>query len=187
MKKLKLVFGLLLLTIAIFGQTAQDAKDYISEKVGGSNPLPNYGNHVFFSDNILLSDAENLAGRKLSADEFKYLFIYMRDIFTDGSKRKWAFAVAESVDIRGITKVSTTRNTGDTRDDNYCTITVYLDGNRLAKQYGHSSVDNQKKYESISKMEILISDDYNIATNIKLAIIKMGDIYGILIKDGDKF
>jgi len=184
MKNLKLVFGLLLLSTAAFGQTVQDSKDYITEKVGGSNPLPNYENHVFFSDDILLADAENLSGRKLSTDEFKYLFIYMRDIFTDGSKRKWGFAVAQSVDIRGITKVSATRNTGDR---NYCTVTVYLDGTRLAKQYEHSSADNQKKYQSISKMEILISDDYNIATNIKRAIIKMGEFYGIIIKDGDKF
>jgi hypothetical protein len=36
-------------------------------------------------------------------------------------------------------------------------------------------------------MEILISDDSNIANNVKRAVIKMGEFYGISIRDGDKF
>ncbi|MDO8369046.1 MAG: hypothetical protein Q7T20_19775 [Saprospiraceae bacterium] len=183
MKNFKLVLGLLLFTTAIFGQTVQDSKDYISEKVGGSNPLPNYANKIFFT-NILRPDAEMLVGRKLSDDEFNHLFIYARDVYVDDNRSKWAWTVAQSVDIRGITKVSATRTTGQ---QNFYTITVYLDENHLAKQYSESSFDKKPKYEYISKMEILISDDSNIANNVKRAVIKMGEFYGISIRDGDKF
>jgi hypothetical protein len=166
------------------GQNFQDLKDYISEKIKASSPLPNHANNIFFSNNILRSDAESLVGRKLSEDEFNYLFIYVRDVYFDESREKWAWAVAECLDIRGITKVTATRITGD---DNYCKITLYMNGHHLSKVWSKSIAGNQPSHKDISKMEIMISDDINLANSIKRAIISMCEHYGISVSDGDKF
>lgn len=183
MKKIGSILGLLLFVSAIFGQTLQDSKDFISEKIGASNPLPNYDNNTFFSSDILREDAEMLVNRKVSDDEFEHLFIYMRDVYLDETRNKWAWTVAECLDIRGAIKVSATRVTAK---DSYYNVTIYMNKDYLSKRYSKSSGAN-KRHEDMTKMEILISDDFEVANNIKKAIIKMGQFYNVSIRDGDKF
>jgi hypothetical protein len=184
MKRVTIITVLILSASLLIGQSLQDSKDFIYEKIGASPPLSNYSNRIFFSSNILRSDAENLAGRKLNEDEFKHLFIYIRDVYMDESMKGWAWSVAECVDIRGITKISATRVTSEFI---YNKITVYMDNRYLSNRWSKSVASNQSKNEEMTKMEILISDDTNLANNIKRAIIKMGSYYGVSIKDGDSF
>jgi hypothetical protein len=166
-----------------FAQTAQDTKDFIRENIEANNPIPSYDNFVFF-ENILKPDADQLAGKKLSDDEFKYLFIYGREchLGDDHSGGIW-LTIAECVDIRGITKVSTVRNTGK---DSYYSIKVYLSGEYYSKKYDRG-LGEDAKWLYLSNMEILIGDNSDAALKIKKAIIHLGKVYGITIKDGDLF
>ncbi len=169
------------LTTSSFAQSTQDTKDFIREKIDANNPIPSYDNFVFF-ENILKGDASYFAGKELTDEEFKHLFIYGRECHNSEnlSSGIW-LTVAECIDARGITKVSTTRNTGE---DNYYSIKVYLSGEYYAKEYGNTGV---AKWEYLPHMEILIGDNAEAANKIKKAIIHLGQVYGVTVKDGDIF
>jgi hypothetical protein len=161
----------------------QDSKDFIEEKVKSSAALPGYVNHVFFQ-NILRIDADTLANRRLSDDEFKYLFIYGYDYYFDEYKTKWGWSNAWAFDIRGITKVSTTRVA--VGEYYYYQISIYLSGLYFANQHAkHSGPSTTNKY--VSKVDITIGDDAQLAIQIKKAIIRLSGLYGIKVRDGDQF
>ena len=176
-----LLFGLILIGNS-FAQSAQDTKDFIRENID-ANELPSYDNFVFF-ENILKSDADYLAGKTLTKDEFEHLFICGRECHLNDNRSSGIWlTVAECIDIRDISKVSTTRNTGT---DNYYSIKVYLSGKYYAKKYNHS-MGQDAKWEYLPHMEIFIGDNAEAASKIKKAIIHLGTVYGITIKDGDFF
>lgn len=56
-----------------------------------------------------------------------------------------------------------------------------LSGNYLSQRY--FDVYGEKKHEEIAEMEILIKDDATITKKIKEAIIHLGKLYGVEIKD----
>jgi hypothetical protein len=183
MKKIQVTLSFLIFVSIAFSQSLQDSKDFISEKISASNPLSNYDNNVFFSENILRQDAENLVNKNLSDIEFEYIFIYMRDVYLDGTQNKLAWTVAECVDIRGIDKVSVTRVMGE---QPFCNVTVYMDEGFLSRNYSRVS-GQEAEHGNIPKMQILISDNLSVANSIKRAIIKMGEHCNVAIRDADKF
>lgn len=181
----RLLFFILVITFSssiVYGQSLKDTKDFIIEKITANNPLPNYDNAVFFQ-NILKKDAYNLVGKKLSKKEFENLFVYGRDVYMNSSKRNAIISVAESIDLRGIEKVTTTRKTGD---HTYFVITIYVSGDYLAKKYEWTSLD-ETTISYLDKMKILIADNRNIVERIKKAIIHLGKLKGVSVKDGDVF
>jgi|GEM_PF-5433748 len=180
-KYLVIVFCSLFSVQLTFCQTSQDLKDFISEKITANRPLANYDNGVFFQ-NIIKKDAEVIAGQTISDVEFQNEFIYAHDIFSD-DRKIWHINVSQIIDIRGITKVSTTFSSGDLK---YYTITVYLSGRFLAKMYTSSRL-GQPEWKNIEKMEILISDNKEAALQIKKGIIHLCEINGIKVTDGDLF
>ena len=184
---MKSILSMLILAFVLitnsFSQSAQDTKDFIREKIEANNPIPSYDNYAIF-ENILKPDADYLAGKKLTNEEFNHLFIYGRECHMDDNPSSGVWlTVAECIDFRGITKVSTTRNTGKY---NYYSIRVYISGNYHAKKYYHVTGE-EAKWEYLPYMEILIGDNAEAANKIKKAIIHLGESYGISIKDGDLF
>lgn len=182
MKKLLLSVSLLVFTVIVFGQTSQDIKDFIIEKVDANDPIPSYDNAVFFQ-NILRHDVEKLAGKKLSDGEYQNIFIYGRDCYMDNNRNKWMFSVSQIIDLRGISKVSVTYNTGK---QNFYAINVYKNPGYFATEYSNSTLNNPK-WEGIDKMSILIGDNKEAAIQIKKAIISLCLNQGIVVKDGDLF
>lgn len=177
-----LVFLLALHNLSI-GQTLQDTKDYVSEKIDAYDPIPNYDNFTFFQ-NIIPVDASELAGKKLSEEELKNLFIYGRECHTQDNKSSGVWlTVAEVIDMRGITKVSTTKFTNKYT---YYSINVYLSGEYYAKKYSKTA-SGQPEHKSLDKMEILVNCSSEIAEKIKTAIIHLGKLSGATVKDGDIF
>jgi hypothetical protein len=181
-------FILLILTFTLssnlsFAQTEQDTKDFIVENINGNPPKANYENFGFFKDNILEQHVKVFTERALSYDELNNVFIFAQDCHTgsDTSGNVW-LSVAETIDIRDISKISTTRKTGK---DNYYSINVYLSGKYFSKKYEY--LMKKSTYGSLLKMEILISDNSDVANKLKKAFIHLGKLKGIKIVDGDLF
>jgi hypothetical protein len=166
-----------------FAQSEKDTKDFIVENINSNPPKANYENFAFFRDNILEEHVKEFTQNTLFNTELDNLFIFAQDCHTgsDTSGNVW-LSIAESIDIRGITKISTTRKTGK---DNYYSINVYLSGNYFSKKYKY--LMNKAEYDSLLKMEILISDNSEIAKKLKKAIIHLGKLKGVTIADGDLF
>lgn len=167
-----------------YAQSIEDTKDFIIEKVEANDPISAYDNTIFFNSNILWSDINKLAGKTLSESEFKHSFVYARDCYFDGSRTKWWLTVAQIIDVRDIIKVSTTRNVGE---DNYYTITVYVGNKYYAKEFGLLVMNDEPEFKYLSKMEILISDNEEIAKKIKKAILHLANSSGAKAIDGDMF
>ncbi len=91
--------------------------------------------------------------------------------------------VGDLIDIRGISNISTTRMGGN--NGFYFNISLKSSENYLSKRY--FDVYGEKKIEEIAKMEILIKDDAAIAKKIKEAIIQLGKLYEVEIKDDNKY
>lgn len=166
----------------VHAQTIQDTKDFIIEQVKANEPHVNYKTAIFFND-ILKSDAERISNKALSQQEFENIFIYMRDVFWNSNHDNVMFTIANIIDIRDIVKVSTTRNTGKS---NYYNVSVYIGNNFYAKEYVDMK-DKPEAWNYLQKMEILIADNNDTAQKIKKAIILLGKLKGIAIKDGDLF
>lgn len=173
---------ILFFAISLFGQTIQELKDSIVEKIERSHPLANFDNKIFFS-NLPLPDAEVLTGRSINYDEYEHLIIYIKDGFSDEKKEDLLWRSAQSIDIRGITEVSATRHSNEY---DYYTLSLRVDGKYLAVQYNKSFIDAQPDYRDISEMIIFITDNTTLAEKIKYSIIKLCEHLGISIKDGDK-
>lgn len=163
----------------LYGQTKQETKDFIIEKVTVNSPLENYHSYIFFQ-NIFEKDANKLAGKALTKEEFNNIFIFAIDIYSDKDNSE---SIAEVIDIRDITKVSTTRIV---EKINYYIVTVYIGNKYYSKKYEYSSHSGDE-YRYLKKMEILISDNKETALKIKKAIIHLAKLYGANAKDGDFF
>ena len=117
---------------------------------------------------------------KLSIDELYCLFFYTRDCFRKPYKENENYLfVGGLIDIRGVTNISTTRKGGD--NGFYFNISLKLSGNYLSRRC--FDVYGEKKNDEIAEMEILVKDDAVIAKKIKEAIIHLGKLYGVEIKD----
>lgn len=162
-------------------QSINDTKDFIREQIRSNSAISSYKNDVFFDNDILKSDAERVSNRTLTDDDLKNIFIYMYDVsFNTGAH---AYTVAHIIDIRDIVKVSTTKVTGE---NSYFKISVYIGNKYYAKEYENLKI-KPASWNYINKMEITISDNYEVAQKIKKAIIYLGKTQGISVTDGDLF
>ena len=182
MKKYIILLLLVLASNSSISQTKQDVKEFIIEKFN-ENYLEVYSpSFIFFSGNILKVDAESFVGNKLSDNEFNHVFICASDIEI-GATQSEIISFSESIDIRDITKVSTTK-----QEDNNYIIYVYLSGYYKSTRSVHNSLSNKTiRKGSIQKMKIQLGTNSEAALQIKKAIIYLGKLYGITIKDGDLF
>jgi hypothetical protein len=182
-KILSIVFMIAItMPIKSFSQSEIDTKEFITEKFN-ENYLDLYSPaFMFFSNNILKIDAETFANRKLTDIEFQNLFCYGFDLEV-GQYESEVLSFAETIDIRDITKVSTTK-----QDDNNFLVSVYLSGKFPSVRYLKNSNSKEVKIkEYLPKMKIQLGSNREAALQIKKAIIHLGKLKGISIKDGDLF
>ncbi len=180
----KIIYLLIFTSIFQFSiaQSTNDTKDFISEQISANPPMSNYKTAVFFDNNVLKSDAESISNRTMSENDFKNSFIFIYDVFNNLGTIN-ILTKAHIIDIRDIVKVSTTKMSDKV---NYYKISVYIGNNYYAKEYT-TSINNDPKWEYLEKMQISIGDNYEASQKIKKAIIYLGKIQGITIKDGDLF
>lgn len=180
--KLFLVFIFTITSSFAYSQNEKDTKEFIIEKYS-ENFLEIYSpSFIFFSNNILKVDGESLADRKLTDEEFNNIFICGSDIEV-GTTKSQIISFSESIDIRDITKVSTTK-----QDNNDYLISIYLSGKFQSVRLVHNSLnDETKKKNYLDRMKIQIGSNKEVAIQLKKAIIHLGKIKGITIKDGDLF
>tara|TARA_B110000208_G_scaffold180445_1_gene230132 strand:- start:956 stop:1531 length:576 start_codon:yes stop_codon:yes gene_type:complete len=165
-----------------FSQSEIDTKEFIVEKFNENYSDLYSPSFMFFSHNILKVDAETFANRKLTDIEFKNLVCYGFDLEV-GQYESEVLSFAETVDIRDITKVSTTK-----QDDNNFLVSVYLSGKFPSVRYLKNSNSQEVKIkEYLPKMKIQLGSNREAALQIKKAIIHLGNIKNISIKDGDLF
>ncbi|MCB5981818.1 hypothetical protein MWM28_06770 [Flavobacterium psychrophilum] len=163
-------------------QSGYDTKDFITEQISANPPMSNYKTAVFFDSNALKFDIERVSNRTLNENEFSNSFIFMYDIFNNLGTIN-LLSKAHIIDIRDIIKVSTTKISDKV---NYYNISVYIGHQFYSKEYS-TSINNNQKWEYLDKMQIIIGDNYEASQKIKKAIIYLGKIQGITIKDGDLF
>jgi len=180
----KIIYLLIFSSIFQFSiaQSANDTKDFISEQISANPPMSNYKTAVFFDNNALKFDAERVSNRTMSENDFSNSFIFMYDIFNNLGTIN-ILTKAHIIDIRDIVKVSTIKISDKV---NYYKISVYIGHQFYAKEYS-TSINNDEKWDYIDKMQIVIGDNYEASQKIKKAIIYLGKIQGITIKDGDLF
>ncbi|MFD0762715.1 hypothetical protein ACFQZW_11540 [Lutibacter aestuarii] len=184
MKK-AIVILLMLISINNYSQDINDLKEYISEIIDSNDPTGSYDNYAMFDNDVLKIHAEGLIGRSITHLEFKNLFIYGFEFHNSLDKSGVIlFSQAEIIDIRGISKVSTTRVSDKNRY--YFKISLYIKPNYLKVKYEESRSSGSKN-SNIDKLEILISDNEDASVKIKKAFLKLGEILGLKIKDGDYF
>ena len=86
-----------------------------------------------FLEAFLPPDANHLAGKNLSQSELDNLFIYGREchITNDRTSVIW-LTYADVIDFRAVSKVSTTKVTGDSP---YYAVTLYFDAGSFSNVY----------------------------------------------------
>jgi hypothetical protein len=182
--KIRIFLVLITLITSLFthSQNEKDTQEFIIEKYK-ENQLKIYTpSFIFFSNNIFKVDAEFFANRKLSEKEFDNIFIYGADIEV-GIKNTQIISFVESIDIRDITKVSTTKQNG-----NDFLISIYLSGKYPSLRSIHNSINDEvERRKYISKMKIQIGSNKEVAIQLKKAIIHLGKLRQMNIKDGDLF
>lgn len=178
-----LMSALLISTSFLNAQSMQDTKDYVKELVDNNTPLSNYQNALFFKENIVKSDADDIAGKNLSYEEYNNIIIYMREVFYEGRKG-WLWSVGETADLRDFDKIMIRKSQNKDKYAYY--IVVYLKGKYHKKKYNHVK-GSPKEYKPLDKIEILIGDDYETAKKIKKALIHLGKLSGSEVRDGDLF
>jgi len=177
-----LIIPFLLFATMMFSQSKIDTQEFIVEKFS-ENYLELYSpSFIFFSNNILKVDAETFANRKLTDIEFFNFFSYGFDLEV-GQYESEILSFAETIDIRDITKVSTTK-----QDEGNFLISVYLSGKFPSVRYLRNSKTKETKFKQyLPKMKIQLGSNKEAALQIKKAIIHLGKINNITIKDGDLF
>lgn len=176
----------MLACFSISAQSVLDTKEFLEENIEGNDALDAYQNSFFYDGNILIGDANSLVNKRLTDSEFEHLIIYFRDMYFDGSRNRWWASKSEAVDVRGITKVSTTKKT-DADYGSYYIVNVYTNSTYISIKSTDISPKGGLEYENISKMQILLSDDKNLALKIKKAILHLVKIAGGNATDGDLF
>tara|TARA_R110000850_G_C9932822_1_gene462263 strand:+ start:845 stop:1417 length:573 start_codon:yes stop_codon:yes gene_type:complete len=182
-KILSIIF-LIAITLPIksFSQSEIDTKEFITEKFNENYSELYSPSFIFFSNNILKVDAETFANRKLTDTEFPFFFCYAFDLEI-GEYESEILSFAETVDIRDITKVSTTL-----QDDGNFLISVYLSGKYPSVRYlKNSNTKEIRIKEYLPKMKIQLGSNREASLQIKKALIHLGKINNISIKDGDLF
>lgn len=144
-----------LIATTIHGQTVEDTKDFLKENIMLNSPMKNYDNIVLFEDDVLKVHAEQLAGKQLTASEYSNIFIFGQDVYLNDRSGS-AFSIAQVIDIRDISKVTTVRAYGQYP---HYVISLYLRNNFHSTEY--SKVLGEIERKSILKMDILVSDDKN--------------------------
>ena len=162
-----------------FSQSDKDTKEFIVENYKQNVPTEIAPSYIFFSLNILKSNADGFANRDLSGLDFANIFIFASDIHIGST----ILSFSETIDIRDITKVSTIKQS----NGNFI-ISVYVGNNYPSiREVINSDKGEKKRKENIPAMKIQISDNEQAALKIKKAIIHLGKIRNIQIKDGDLF
>lgn len=173
---------LILITFIVnlgYSQTKLETKEFIRDMVSYSPLNSNYSNFIFFEEDILKPHADALAGKQLTTTEMENIFISGNDVFLG----EVSFSVAHVIDIRDISKVSVLRITDKV---NYYIVNVYLRNIFHSTEY--SKVADKVNHKAISRMQISITDNRELAESIKNAIIHLAKLYGNNnITDGNLF
>lgn len=180
MKKI-LILILICIVIPAYCQSIEDTKDFLKENVSNNPPMNNYDNFVFFEEDILKQHANKLAGKELTDAEFHNVFIFGQDVYLN-DRSSFAFTIAQVIDIRDISKVTIIKSNAHTP---HYVVSLYL--RKVYHSTEYSKVLSKVEYENISRMDIRISNDKNLADKIKRAIIHLSKLYGNNVKDGDLF
>lgn len=188
MKDLKIILSSILLILfsnISVGQSISDIKEYISLQIDAYPPIRSYDNYALFSDDIEKMHTKIFTAKNLSNDIFNNIFIYGIEAHRgEGLSGDIWLEEAQTIDLRGVAKISTIRYP----DKNRYTyrIILYLKTGYLRTKYTHA-FSNEPEVTYLDKLQILISDDKEIAKKIKLAFIDLGKKMGIDIKDGDLY
>lgn len=185
MKKI-LIILMILIPGKNFSQSIEDIKDYITERIDANDPTGSYDNYSLFNNDVLKIHAEGLIGRSISDTEFEHLFVYGFELHNSLDKSGVILITqAEIIDFRGVIKVSTSRM-GNNNNGYYFKVSLYLEPNYLKVKY-LETLSGGSENSRIDKLEILISDNQDAAIKIKKAFMKLGELIGVNIKDGDYF
>ncbi len=187
MKK-KLFTSIILLfisSISSYSQSLGDMKEFIVEYIDANPAISSYDNYAMFKDDILKLHIKTFTGREVSQEEYENCFIYGIEAYTGENKSGniW-MEEAQVIDIRGIKKISTTKVADKNR--NFYKIKLFINNGYLSTKY-QKTTSTEPKISSTSELEIYISDNSSAALKIKKAFIKMGELIGITITDGDFF
>lgn len=186
MKKNIIILGLIIFNfINVYSQTLEDTKDFIKEIVDNNKPMSNYDTSVMFNKNLMKFDAEKLAGKKLTNDEFENIIISGRDVYYR-ERNGWLWTCAETADIRDLEKVSIQKSQ-DKSGDEYFVVNVYLAGNFQKNFYNRTKIMEQAENKYLERMRFFIGGDITLAIKVKKAIIHLGKLKGIAVRDGDLF
>lgn len=179
LKKIILMMAGVFIITCGFSQSDKDTKEFIYENYRQNVPTEIAPSYIWFSFNIRSDEAEGYARRKLSGLDLANIFIFASDIHIGST----ILYFSETIDIRDITKVSTTKQS----NGNFI-ISVYLGDNYPSfRRVINSDTGEIKLKEYISPMKIQISNNEQAALKIKKAIVHLGKIRNIQIKDGDLF
>jgi len=188
MKDLKTLIATLILIVLCnigFAQSITDIKEYISLQIDTYTPLRSYDNYALFTDDIVKLHTKIFTGKELSEDVYNNIFIYGIEAHRgEGLSGDIWLEEAQTIDLRGVTKISTIRYP----DKNRYTyrIILHLEPGYLRTKYTHA-FSNEAEITYLDKLQILISDDSEIAKKIKMAFMDLGRKMGIDIKDGDLY
>ncbi|HKM93153.1 MAG TPA: hypothetical protein VJY41_05835 [Prolixibacteraceae bacterium] len=171
MKKILFLSIFLIFSIVSFAQSQQDYKDYLIENIEGNPALDNYKLYVFFNINILKEDAEYMAGRNLSSDQFSNLFIYGYEIYRTNKKSQLMGQAFKCIDMSGIKKVSTYQD--NFQGKKFYVVKIYMNNGYLSTS-GSPDVRIENKYEH----EIKLNCKQVTAENIKKSILKLAKMNG---------
>jgi len=183
MKKTFIFFTFSILTICCHGQTFNETKGYLFDKIRANNPLPNEKNEVYYDVTITKEDAGKIANRRITVDEFPYLLICGYTNYSAGTE-DWIFAVYNTFDLRDMVSLRLDRKVGKY---NFYVLTITLAGrypsNRQSFNRYITDIDNKK----ISEFIIGLSDDKESAEKIKKAFLHIGELVGNIPLDKDIF
>ena len=176
--------GLLFCSIG-FTQSITDIKEYISLQIDTYPAIKSYDNYALFTEDILKMHTKIFTGENISEDVFNNIFIFGTEGHKgDGLTGDIWLEDAQTIDLRGVSKISTIRYP----DKNRYTYRIILDlkPGFLRTRYTRA-FNNEPEITHLDKLIILISDNPEIALKIKMAFIDLGSKIGIKIKDGDLY
>jgi hypothetical protein len=165
--------------------SVEDTKGYVMRAVNGNPPLENYHTAMFFNNDILKTDAETYAGKKLTDDEFENIIMFGSDVYRQG-RTGWLWTHISTADIRDMHKIEI-KKSGDGNGQHCCyIISVYFHGYYHKNFYEKSNSNPTPKNKYLDKMEIFIGNNYEEVVSIKKVLILLAHLKGKDVMDGDR-
>ena len=106
--------------------------------------------------------------------------------YTDANKVHLSYSVGYIFDIRSISKILISKIGSTNAGDSYV-MHIYLNQNYKAVKYMQTVYSNGGDRSNIEKVDIFLRYDLDVANKIKKAIIHLGELYNVNIKDGELF